>query len=795
MPGLTSAEAATRLAAQGPNALAREAATHPALLFLGQLKSPMILLLAVAALISGALGELAEAIAIIAIVLLNAVVGFLQEFRAEKAVHALRAMTAPRARVLRDGHAAVIPASEVVLGDLLLLEAGDVVAADARLLEAHALTTIEAALTGESATVEKNTTAAAPDAPLAERHDRVFMGTAVATGTGQALVEGTGAKTELGKIATLLANTGEQKTPLQVQLERVGRSLVWLCLGVVALVAVIGVVRGLPWLELLTSSVSLAVAAVPEGLPAIVTIALAVGVQRMASRHVLVRRLPAVEGLGSATVICTDKTGTLTRGVMALRETWGDARAVVHAAASCCDAELGPTGGVGDPTELAILEFARGLGIERAQLEQQNPRRRVFPFDSVRKRMAIERADGVLYVKGAVDLLLPRCRTVPPGALEANTSLAQRGLRVLGVAVRRDAPAEGDVEQDLELLGLLGLADPPRPEAIDALARARSAGIHTVMMTGDHPATAAAIAREMGLVAEGEPLEGRVYARVTPEQKLEVVRALKAQGEVVAMTGDGTNDAPALKEAHVGIAMGVSGVEVTREAADLVLSDDNFASIIAAVKEGRGISDNIRKTLVYLLGGNVGELLVTLLASLLGLPLPLLALHLLWVNLVTDGLPALALVMDPAADDVLQRPPRAPDAPMLGRPEWLRVVVTGLLITATTLGAYVVELRGDSLEHARTMAFSVLVFTQIFNAMAFRSLERVSFEVGVFSNPRLLGVMAVTVALHVGLVALPFTNALFGLGPFSWTVMGLALGVGLVPATVVELTKLFRRRR
>ncbi|MBL8915491.1 MAG: cation-translocating P-type ATPase [Archangium sp.] len=793
--GLTSAEATRLLGVHGPNELQREESKNPVLLFLAQLKSPMIILLGVAAVISGALGEVPEAVAIIAIVVLNAVVGFVQEFRAEKAVLALRSLTAPRARVLRDGQAALIAARDVVPGDVLLLESGDLVAADARVLEASVLTTIEATLTGESVPVEKNTTPSAPEAPLAERHDRLYMGTAVATGTGRAVVEGTGAKTELGKIAHLLSTATEQATPLQVQLEKVGRSLVVLCLAVVAVVAMLGVWRGIEPLELFVSCISLAVAAVPEGLPAIVTIALALGVQRMASRNVLVRKLPSVEALGSTTVICTDKTGTLTRGVMTVRELSAtDTKELLHVAASCCDAELTDKGGVGDPTEVAILEKAREVGFERAAIEKENPRARVFPFDSIRKRMSVLRGDGMLYVKGAVDLLLPLCTSGTEGALEKNAELSKRGLRVLAVAVRRSVAKENDdPERELTLVGLLGLADPPRPEAITAIAAARSAGIRVVMMTGDHPTTAEAIGREMGLVGPSEPIEGRVYARVTPEDKLRIVRELKAKGEIVAMTGDGTNDAPALKEAHVGIAMGIAGVEVTREAADMVLSDDNFSSIIAAVREGRGIYDNIRRALVYLLGGNAGELLVTLGASLLGLPIPLLALHLLWVNLVTDGLPALALVMEPASDESLKRKPRPPDEPMLGRPEWLRMGAVGVLVGGVALVAFERELDTDTLEHARTMAFSTLVFAQIFNAFAFRSFDRVAFEVGLFANPRLLLVTVLTIALHLGVVALPFTNDLFNLGPFSWKVMGVSMALGLVPATTIEVWKLVRR--
>jgi Ca2+-transporting ATPase len=791
--GITSSKAKELLVEFGPNEIKQSEGTNPWLLLATQFKSPMIVLLLVAAAVSGALKELPEAIAIVSIVVLNALVGFFQEYRAEKAVMAMRQLTAPRAQVLRDGQASLISASEVVPGDVLLLDGGSVVAADAKLLEAHALSTVEATLTGESLPVQKDIKPSPADAPLADRTDTVFMGTPVATGSGRALVYATGARTELGKIAQLLATATEQPTPLQMQLMRVGNSLLWLCLAVVALVAGLGLWRGIPWIELFVSSISLAVAAVPEGLPAIVTVALSIGVRRMATRKVLVRKLPAVEALGSTTVICTDKTGTLTTGQMSVREVVGDEKAVLTAAALCCDAELNEKGGVGDPTEIAILQKAKALGFERPALEQAHPRLRVFPFDAVRKRMAVERADA-LYVKGAVDLLLPLCVAGTQGIEQASADMARRGLRVLGVAVRQGAFAnETDPERGLTMVGILGLADPPRPAAIEAIRVARDAGIKVVMMTGDHPHTAEAIAREMGLLRPGEAMEGRVYARVAPEDKLRIVRELKSAGEVVAMTGDGTNDAPALKEAHVGIAMGIAGVEVTREAADLVLGDDDFSSIIAAVKEGRGIYDNIRKTLVYLLAGNIGELFVTFVATLIGLPLPLLALHLLWVNLVTDGVPALALVMDPVADDVLSRRPRPQNERMLGRTEWTRIFAGGALLGLVSFVAFAVTLQFDTLPHARTMVFSTLVFAQIVNVMGYRSFDKSAWAVGFFTNPRLLAVMGITALLQVGLVALPFTNELFELGPFSWSVMGTSFVLGLIPVTVLELWKLVTR--
>jgi P-type Ca2+ transporter type 2C len=697
--GLSSAEAQRRLAEFGPNEIHREQATSALTLLVRQFASPVIWLLLVASVVSAALGELLDATAIGAIVVINAVIGFLQEHQAERAVMALRSMTAPRARVVRDGHGVMTPADAIVPGDLLVLEAGDVAAADARLYTAHALTTNEAPLTGESTPVEKTTTPTGPETPLAERHDFVFMGTSVATGTGLAEVVATGMQTELGRIAHLLSTAEESVTPLQRRLARVSQTLLFICGGIVAIVALAGLLRGWPPLQVFMAGVSLAVAAVPEGLPAVVTIALAVGVQRMAARNVLIRRLPAVETLGCATVICTDKTGTLTTGVMQVRELWGrDHANLLFAAAACSDAEIRPDGraGVGDPTELAILTAAAERGIHRDEIERTNGRIAEVPFDVVLKRMSVERADGRVYIKGAVESVLPLCVGSVSDAAEANTQMAERGLRVLAIAV---APA--GAEQGATLLGLIGIADPPRTEAIEAVAAARAAGITTVMITGDHLLTARAIARELGIVSSRDVENDVVHARATPEDKIRIVRDWKTRGAVVAMTGDGVNDAPALREAHIGIAMGRTGTEVTREASDMVLADDNFASIVAAIREGRGIFDNIRKTLVYLLSGNTAELTVMLVAALAALPLPLLPLHLLWINVVTDGLPALALVVDPAEDDVLQRPPRHPDEPMLGRAEWRFILTTGLLQAAATLGVFVWALNARDLSEAR----------------------------------------------------------------------------------------------
>jgi len=791
--GLTADEARRRLATVGANEIRRAPRPSRLRMLVRQFASPLIGLLLAAAAVSAALGEIADAIAIAVIVIVNAVVGFFQEHRAENALEALRTMTAPRARVRRDGRQAVIAAADVVPGDVLLLEAGDVVAADGRLLEAHRLSTNEAALTGESAPAEKDTKPARADAPLAERRDSVFLATSVATGTAEAEVTATGMATELGKVARLLATAEESTTPLQTRLAHVSRVLLILCLAIVAVMALVGLARGRAALEVFMSAVSLAVAAVPEGLPAIVTIALAIGVQRMSARNVLIRRLPAVETLGSATVICTDKTGTLTTGVMTVRELWGeDQHALLAAAAACCDAELSEDHrtGTGDPTEVALLAAAAARGIDRRAIERDRPRRHVNPFDSERKRMSIARADGVLYVKGAPEVLFPLCTSGTARAAEANTDMARRGLRVLGVAV-----GHGVEEKDLRFLGLAAIADPPRSEAIEAVAAARAAGIRTVMITGDHPVTANAIARELCIVLDGEDPAERVHARATPEEKLAIVRDWKARGAIVAMTGDGVNDAPALREAHIGIAMGRAGTEVTREASDMVLADDNFASIVAAVREGRGIFDNIRKTLVYLLTGNAAELAVMLIAAVVGLPLPLLPLHLLWINLITDGLPALALVMDPPDPDALRRPPRPPAEPMLGRREWTGIAVTGALEAAVVLGIFVWTLRHEDIHAARAVAFDTLVVSELLRAFAARSPTRILAQVGVFTNLRLLAVVLASLLFQIALHQIPGLIRLFQLADLPLVDRILPLLLGLIPVTALELSKIVRRRR
>jgi Ca2+-transporting ATPase len=788
--GLSEAEAAARLARSGPNELPTAERRTAWSVWRGQFQGPMFWMLLAACGLSLSAGHGFDAAAIAAILALNAVVGFLQEFRAERSLAALRALTAPRARVVRGGVVRDVAARLVVPGDLLALEAGDLVAADARLLEAHALRTVEAALTGESTPVDKRVDGSATGAALAERHGDVFLGTAVAAGRGLAVVFATGTATEMGGIARMLASVVASETPLQAQLRGVGRGLLSACLAIVALVSALELLRGRPPFEVLLSSTALAVAAVPEGLPAIVTIALALGVQRMAARNALVRRLASVETLGSVTVVCTDKTGTLTTGSMELRETWGqDRRGLLHAAAACCDATLDGGAGIGDPTELAILRAAALQGIHRDAIERDAPRLGETPFDSDRKRMSVWRADGRLYLKGAPEVVAPLCTEGAPDAADAARDLAGRGLRVLAVATGTHAD-----ERDLRLVGLLGLADPPRPEAREAIARARAAGVRTLMITGDHASTAEAIAREVGLLP-GEGADRSVHARASAADKLAIVRGLKAAGEVVAMTGDGVNDAPALREAHIGVAMGRTGTEVTREASDMVLTDDNFATIVAAIEEGRAVYDNIRKALLYLLTGNGGELAVMLGAALVGLPLPLLPLQLLWINLVTDGLPALALVTDPPEPGVLRRAPRPVAAPMVDRAAWLGVLGVSVLEATIVLAAFAWASARWPLSEARTLAFTTLVFSELLRVFAARSSVHIYWQVGVFSNLHVIWVVAVSALVQVALPYVPLTARLFDLVPLPADALAAAGVLALVPVSAIELWKLTSSRR
>lgn len=791
--GLTTSQAEEIRARVGANVIERRETTPLWRLAVSQFTSPLVALLLVAVVVAAVFGEYADAIAIAVIVVLNGLIGFVQEFRAERAMQALESLTARRARALRDGALQIIPAAELVPGDVLALEAGDVVAADARVLEGVRLELNEAPLTGESAPVAKR---AAPPAearsrPLAERSDHVFMGTSVVGGTGLALVESIAGETEIGKIAGLITRA-PPATPLQRRLDAVGRMLIYLCVGLVLVVAAMGAARGMSWHALVLSSISLAVAAVPEGLPAVVTIALAIGMQRMARRHVLVRRLASVETLGSVTVICTDKTGTLTTGIMEVRELWGpDERALLRAATACCDAELRPDGeGLGDPTEVAILRAAAGRGILRADIEREAPRVSARPFDAELRRMWILREDGRLYLKGAVEVVLPLCAGGVEGALAVNEELGAQGRRVLAVAV-----GEGPEERELTLVGLLGIADPPRREAIDAIRQARGAGVQLFMLTGDHQATATAIARELELAPPGRDPAEYVRARVTAAEKDAIVGELQGRGEIVAMTGDGVNDAPAIRRADIGVAMGEGATEVTREVSDMVLTDDDLGGVIVAIREGRIIYENIQKTIVFLLSGNLSELMLMLAAAALGLPLPLLPLHLLWINLLNEPLPAIALVLGPASEDVLERPPRAPDEPILGRGPWLEILAIATLHAAIGLAVFWWALEARGLAVARSLSFSTIVFGVLLRSLGARSRTRPIGLRGALENRWLLAIVGASIVIQIGIHYLPSTRALLQLEGTPVADLLVVLALGLAPLSIVELVKLVRTRR
>jgi Ca2+-transporting ATPase len=902
--GLTNDDAAARLSKYGRNELAAEATVPAWRRFLSQFKNVLVILLLVATAVSAVLWAYErdsalpyEAIAIFAIVVFNAAMGFVQESRAEAAVAALRAMSASEAHVIRDGARRSVPAAELVPGDVALVEQGDTIPADARVIESIALQTAEAALTGESLPVSKDSAPIATDAPLADRENMIFSGTAATYGRGTAVVTATGMQTEVGRIAGLLRETLTEQTPLQRELDRTGKvlGLVVVVIAVIMIVTIIFVedVRGFAGIvEVLILGVALAVAAVPEGLPAVVTAVLAIGVQRMARRNAIVRHLPAVETLGSASVIASDKTGTLTRNEMTVRVVVtssgrvsfggsgyspegevrcedgsaieGPRRLELERALAAADrannASVREEGGrwivEGDPTEGALVVAARKAGLRAETLDPRFPRVAEVPFSSERKLMSTlhrdrDRGDKqIVFSKGAPDVLLARCsrefvgeepRPLTPerraAIQQTNEELADHALRTLGVAIRRlaeDAPitnergVEASVEQDLVFAGLIGMIDPPRAEARDAVARARGAGIRPLMITGDHPRTAAVIARELGISVDGRAITGTeldalddealartvadisVYARVNPNHKLRIVKALQTDRAIVAMTGDGVNDAPALKAADIGVAMGIMGTDVSREAADIVLADDNFASIVAAVDEGRAIFANIRSFLRYLLSSNIGEVLTmffgVLLADQLGLPteqgavvLPLLATQLLWINLVTDGPPALALGVDPAEEDLMHQPPRPNGEPVITGEMWRGILFTGSVMAAVTLlmldaslPGGLVDGRGD-LRYAQTMAFNTLTLAQVFNVFNARSDERSAFA-RFFSNHWVWAAIGLSLALQLIVLYVPAMQQAFGtvgLGASDWLRCLLAASAIL---WLRELSKIFVRR-
>lgn len=843
--GLSSAEAQSRLLRFGRNVLSAEKGMSRLLVLVRQFKSPVVLTLVGATVLSGLLGDWVDAAAIASILVVNSLIGYFQEIKAEEAVAALRKLSSPRARVVREGSVREVPAEDVCPGDLLVLEAGDMVAADARVLVASQLSTGEALLTGESLPVKKSAPAVDGAAALAERTNMLFAVTTVATGSGRAVVTATGMGTEIGRIAGLLETAASGPTPLQSRLELLGNRLLLLCAAVVAAVVGFGVLHGETWLEVVMSAVSLAVAAVPEGLPTVVTLALALAVRRMVKRNAIVRHLPAVETLGSTDIICSDKTGTLTTGRMSVREMYAggtlveagkpsnnprqDLLRLVRASVLCSNASLGPNGdATGDPTEVALLGMAKEQGIDPATLHRECPRRAEWAFDSNRKRMSVlveEQGRPVLCVKGAPEPVLSRCsleETAFWKVQEAMESLSAKGRRLLAVAERilpnDPASVEGlsaeVVERELTFIGFVAIADPPRPESMKAIRACKEGGIGVVMITGDHPRTAEAVATELGIVeAERrevlsgpdvdrlsfEQLKARVervavYARVSPENKLDIVRAWKARGSVVAMTGDGVNDAPALKEASIGVSMGRGGTEVARQASSMILTDDNFATIVSAVEEGRAVYGNIRRTIAYLLSGNLAEILVMLGAAVAGWPAPLAPIHLLWINLVTDGFPALALAAEPVPPLGLREMKR-PSAKGFDARFYWGVGWIGLLTAAMTLLVYGYSLRVDDEITARTNAFSFLVFAELFRSFASRSETRTFLQMGFRSNLLHLAAALVPMAFQMFLHHSHWFDRVFKTVPIGWTECVTFFGLALVPVSVIEVWKIVTAKK
>ena len=848
--GLSAAEAASRLAKYGPNALKEKPKRSPLAMFFDQFRDFMIMVLVAAAVISGVIGEVLDTVIILAIVLLNAIMGFAQEYRAQKAMEALKRMAAPSASVLRGGTPAAVPAASLVPGDLVLLEAGSVIPADLRLTDCASLKTEEAALTGESLSVEKHALPIPEDSlPLGDRRNMAFSGTAVSYGRGRGVVTATGMATELGKIAGMLQDEKEVQTPLQRRLTAFGRRLAWGILGICAIVFTAGLARGeAPALMFLTA-VSLAVAAIPEALPAVMSIALALGAAKMVKQNALVRKLLAVETLGSITHICSDKTGTLTQNKMTAQETSLDGAPLkagaevppalqplhamlLKAGALNNDSRRGPDGWLGDPTETALCALAEAAGQAKASLDAAHPRLGELPFDSERKMMttlhsgALDAGGGAFFsvTKGAAENLLENSSSfLAPGAnaaalRAAAEEMAARGLRVLGLAYRRwDAlPAKADpgAEKDLVFIGLVGIEDPPRPEAAAAVAECGEAGIIPVMITGDHPVTARNIAERLGIVKPGDEavmLTGRelealddeefarrvevvrVYARVAPEQKLRIVKMLQQNGHFAAMTGDGVNDAPALKRADIGVAMGITGTDVSKEAAHMILLDDNFATIVKAVREGRRIYDNIRRFIRYILACNSGEIWTIFLAPFLGLPIPLLPIQILWINLITDGLPGLALASEPAEPDIMRRPPRQPGESIFSGGLGAHVLWVGLLIGAVCLAAQYWGIKTGR-DHWQTIVFTVLCLSQLGQALAIRSEKRTLWELGLLSNRPLLAAVCLTAGLQGLVIYTPWLNRLFRTSPLSAAELGLALALSATVFLAVEAEKLVRRR-
>ncbi len=840
--GLTDEQVLQRKQQYGENRLREKKKKTNLQRFLDQFKDVMILILIGAALISfvvacveGNPKEFFEPALILLIVVVNAIMGVMQESKAEKALDALKGLSAPHARAIRNGVETILNASELVPGDIIRLEAGDFIPADARLLHSVSLKSEESALTGESVPSEKDARSIVDqNAPLGDRNNMIFSGCSITYGTATAVVTATGMDTEMGKIANLLENEEEGQTPLQKKLAQLGKYLGILAIVACAIIFIVGIVNGIPVMEIFMTAVSLAVSAIPEGLPAIVTIVLSIGVQRMVKKNAIIRRLPAVETLGSASIICSDKTGTLTQNRMTLVEAYWDGgktekvstqnsaeiRRLLQYATLCCDGSIVFHGSeqqhIGDPTETAIILAAHQNGITQESLSREYPRLAEIPFDSDRKLMStVNRIDGqnIVIVKGAFDMMAQRCiQGDLDTAKRITEEMSSSALRVLAVAYKKidevpDSPTSDELENGLTFLGLVGMIDPPRPEAKEAVATCRKAGIKPVMITGDHVVTASAIAKELGILQPsdraitGSELDAMtdsqldeqveniaVYARVSPENKIRIVKAWQRKGQVVSMTGDGVNDAPALKAADIGCAMGITGTDVAKGAADMTLTDDNFATIVDAVREGRGIYANIKKVVGFLLGTNIGEIITVFAAMLLWHKTPLLSMQLLWINLVTDSMPAIALGMEAVEPDIMEQKPKPKNEGIFAHGLGVRVVLQGFMFGILTLiGFQVGEQVTGTLAGGQTMAFMVLALSQVVQAFNMRSVHSL-FQIGFFGNHKLNWAALLSIVL-VAIVLFTPVRVAFGLVILPWKLYLLALGLILTPLVVMEISK------
>ena len=841
--GLSGAEAANRINEYGHNEIIEKKKRSPVAMFLSQFKDFMIIVLLGAAILAGIFGDVVDTVAIIVIVILNAIIGFVQEYRAEKAIDALKKMAASSAVVIRDGKPATISSRDLVPGDVIRLEAGNIVPADVRLIETVKLKIEEASLTGESAAVEKNTEPISEEnIPAGDKINLSFKGTNVVYGRGTAIIFATGMETELGKIAKMLQGE-EVKTPLQKRLAAFGKNLAYIVLAICAIVFAVGLIRGEEPLPMLLTAISLAVAAIPEALPAVITIALALGAKKMLKQKALVRKLPAVETLGSVTFICSDKTGTLTVNKMTVEQVFfGDKlrkpeeitkdgidenqQWLFRAMTLNNDVMREGDHFVGDSTEIALVEVANANGLSKEDLENEMPRVEEIPFDADRKLMTTIHKSGdgyIAFTKGALDVLLESSDGLSPELREnyskVSSEMARNGLRVLGFGMKKLGELPGQIESsvienELTLLGAVGMMDPPREEVKKSINECKTAGIKPVMITGDHPLTAEAIATRLGIyrpswnkmitgtelaqmppdLFEKQVRDFTVYARVTPSQKLQIVKALQDNGEFVGMTGDGVNDAPSLKQANIGVAMGITGTDVSKESADMILLDDNFATIVAAIRSGRRIYDNIRKFIKYLLTSNSGEIWCIFLAPLFGLPVPLLPIHILWINLVTDGLPGLALAYEPEEKQIMQRPPRHPNESIFAGGLGVHVMWVGLLTGATTIITQVLEIHQNN-PNWQTMVFTVLCFSQMGHVFAIRHDMRSFFSENPLTNYRLVLAVLMTFILQLCTIYIPALNPIFKTTPLSMNELLIAIALSSVVFIAVEIEKFVKRRR